>query len=225
MVFGFYITRGNTPTAFHSNEKNINKLSGIYVMSTNIKVFPYEEILKVNKRYKKLTIGGKAKIEIFDKSKMDELKHLEVIEINTDVTKIKNFTIPQSVSLKKLRINLDLGSSFKVPGSNKNNKMISFLEDLPSKCPKLEELQIKGYRITELPSAIYKLKKLKILKIVNCGLTELSNDISNLENLEELDISSNHIRKLPRSIVKLKKLEKLDLRLMKLNSLPPEWMR
>ena len=70
---------------------------------------------------------------------MNQLKHLEVIEINTDVTKIENFTIPKSDSLKKLRINLvdkdKYGFEEKVSTalkSNKNteshNKINSFLE-------------------------------------------------------------------------------------------------
>ena len=232
MVFSFHTTRGNISHDLHSNEGNGNKMSGIYVTSRNIKVFPYEKILKVNKRYKKLTIGRNAKIDIIDESKMNQLKHLEVIEINTDVTKIENFTIPKSDSLKKLRINLvdkdKYGFEEKVSTalkSNKNteshNKINSFLEKLPIKCNKLEELQIKGYPIIELPSAIYNLQHLKILKIVNCGLTKLSDHISNLNNLKELDVSKNHISKLPRPIVKLEKLEKLDLRSMELNSLPP----
>ncbi len=96
---------------------------------------------------------------------------------------------------------------------------------------KITHLNLSKFKLSDIPSELYKLIKLKDLDISNNEILVLSKDIGNLENLEYLDVSSNLIWhedsnyssfSIPEEIKKFKKLRYLNLFDIKLKTLPKE---
>lgn len=77
----------------------------------------------------------------------------------------------------------------------------------------LEEIDLLGYDLKDLPSEIGILTNLKILNVNYCDLESIPSEISNLYNLEHLELGAtcSKIVELPKSIVKLKNLKSLAL--------------
>ena len=175
--------------------------------------FPYKRILEGNKKYKILVISRNVRIKQFTKD-IDKMDHLKEIEIFADVNKIKNFTVPRSNSLEKIKlVNM---------APNQNLGISRILKDIANKCPNLKYLEIEGYRLSDytLPREIYNLKNLEILGIKNAELKNITSDISNLTKLEELVLSKNFMKSVPKEIVKLTRLKLLDISRNPINILP-----
>ena len=77
---------------------------------------------------------------------------------------------------------------------------------------KLENLEIRGNEITELPQEIGKLRELKELNLRGNKITELPLAIGDLEKLESLNLRNNNLKELPEFVRQLKCLNMLDLR-------------
>ncbi|XP_030477123.1 disease resistance protein RPV1-like [Syzygium oleosum] len=168
-----------------------------------------------------VSMGYMEKLEIFSASNCLQLSHLpdsvrgltalSVLSLeNAKITRI-----PASVEkLVKLRI-LSL----------KDCRWIGRLPD--SICNlgnSLEELDITGTGISELPNSIIRLGHLKVLKMDSCFIRELPREIGNLVNLEELHAS--HCRSLkgaiPTAIKYLNRLRILRLGHSSISGIPSE---
>ncbi|XP_056162255.1 disease resistance protein RPV1-like isoform X2 [Syzygium oleosum] len=168
-----------------------------------------------------MSMGYMEKLEIFSASNCLQLSHLpdsvcgltalSVLSLeNAKITRI-----PASVEkLVKLRI-LSL----------KDCRWIGRLPD--SICNlrnSLEELDITGTGISELPNSITCLGRLKVLKMDSCFIRELPREIGNLVNLEELHAS--HCRSLkgaiPTAIKSLDRLRILRLGHSSISGIPLE---
>jgi len=90
----------------------------------------------------------------------------------------------------------------------------------------LEELDLSGNELRELPAAIGKLVRLRSLKLVSfpsgSQLSQLPAEISQLSNLIELDLRNNNLSQLPAEIGQLSNLVELNLRNNRLSQLPAE---
>ena len=96
----------------------------------------------------------------------------------------------------------------------------------------LEELDLSGMELTELPPEIGKLSRLKKLILgkydkrkfewIGNSLSNLPPEIGQLTNLSSLSLSSNSLSNLPPEIGQLTNLSSLNLRLNSLSNLPPE---
>jgi len=75
----------------------------------------------------------------------------------------------------------------------------------------LEELQLSGNYMKELPPSRNKIKDLKRLKLFLNQLRELPSCICELSNLAVLSVSNNQLSVLPSNIKHLKKLQNLYL--------------
>lgn len=87
----------------------------------------------------------------------------------------------------------------------------------------LEELDLRGLEIQELPKGIEKLKKLKKLYLDNTQIKELPEWIGELTSLQGLGLNWLWIKGLPEGMKKLKNLQTLALSNIKIEKLP-EWM-
>ena len=175
--------------------------------------FPYKRILEGNKKYKILMITRSVRIKQFTKD-IDKMDHLKEIRIYADVNKIKNFTVPRSNSLEKIKlVNM---------APNQNLGISRILKDIANKCPNLKYLKIDGYRLSDytLPREIYNLKNLEKLSIKDAELKSITRDISNLTKLQELVLSKNFMKSLPNEIVKLTQLRTLNISRNPINVLP-----
>jgi len=175
--------------------------------------FPYKRILEGNKIYKILKISRNVRIKQFTKD-IDKMDHLKEIEILADVNKIKNFTVPRSNSLEKIKL--------VNPDPNQRLGISRILKDIANKCPNLKYLKIEGYRLSDytLPREIYNLKNLEKLFIKDAELNNISRDISKLTKLQELVLSKNFMKSVPKEIVKLTQLKLLDISRNPINVLP-----
>ena len=75
----------------------------------------------------------------------------------------------------------------------------------------LEELNLFGILLGELPSGIRKLERLQALKVTATGLTKLPDWISELRNLAQLRTNLNDVVVLPNTISSLPKLRKINI--------------
>lgn len=200
--------------SYHTyNNTNNNAPTIVFFTDVDIPYFPYKRILEANKKYKSLRFSRNVRIKRFT-SDIEKMDYLKEIEIFADVNKIKNFTIPRSNTLEKIKLvnyvpNDKLGIS-------------RILKDIGDKCPNLKYLEVDGYRLSgyTLPREIYNLKNLEKLGIKNAGLNNVTSDISNLTKLEELILSKNSMKSLPNEIVKLTQLKTLDISRNPINVLP-----
>ncbi|XP_056162252.1 disease resistance protein L6-like [Syzygium oleosum] len=168
-----------------------------------------------------VSMGYMEKLEVFSASNCLQLSRLPdsvrgltaLLELSLEKAKITR--IPASVEkLGKLRI-LSL----------KDCRWIGRLSD--SICNlgnSLEELDITGTGISELPNLITCLGRLKVLKMDSCFIGELPREIGNLVNLEELHAS--HCRSLkgavPTAIKSLDRLRILRLGHSSISGIPSE---
>ncbi len=86
----------------------------------------------------------------------------------------------------------------------------------------LEELDLRGCQLHELPKSMEDLRKLRVLRIIENNLSDLPEFVRNWTMLEELNVAGNQIVRLPRGIKDLKLLRSLDLHANKLTLLPDE---
>jgi leucine-rich repeat protein SHOC2 len=92
--------------------------------------------------------------------------------------------------------------------------------DLADNISRPFELNLKNYKIFELPESIGKLTNLTVLEINHNNLTALPESIGNLTNLRKLDLSDNQLTSLPDSIGSLRNLTELSLTNNRLEKLP-----
>ena len=75
----------------------------------------------------------------------------------------------------------------------------------------LEELELAGNYIPELPAEIGQLTKLTRLSVIASGMTDVPDEIGELVSLRELILSANELTRLPETMERLIALELLDL--------------
>ncbi|XP_048134774.1 disease resistance protein RUN1-like [Rhodamnia argentea] len=118
-------------------------------------------------------------------------------------------------------------------GDLKNLRRLSLrdcrgLEKLPESIDKLadslEELDISGTGISQLPDSTKRLRNLKVLKMDSCFIRELPRDIEWLTNLEEVHASLCRSLEgdIPSGIWLLRHLRELRLRATRISRLPSE---
>ncbi len=76
----------------------------------------------------------------------------------------------------------------------------------------LNQLQLSGNNVKNVPDDIGSLINLKVLKLHKNKIEEVAPGIGKLVNLEKLDLSKNNLKSLPNEISKLKKLKKINLK-------------
>ncbi|KAF8036593.1 hypothetical protein BT93_C2348 [Corymbia citriodora subsp. variegata] len=168
-----------------------------------------------------VSMGYMKKLEIFSASNCLELSHLP--------DSVRGLTVLSVLSLGKAKITQIPASVEKLVKlrilSLKDCRWIGRLPD--SICNlgnSLEELDITGTGISELPNSITCLGRLKVLKMDSCFLRELPREIGNLVNLEELHAS--HCRSLkgaiPTAIKILDRLRILRLGHSSISGIPSE---
>lgn len=99
--------------------------------------------------------------------------------------------------------------------------------NVPDKLPKsigqlsaLEELSLRGTKLTELPETIGQLGALRYLNLRITNLTKLPDTIGQLGSLERLYLDNTELAELPETIGQLGALEKLALSYTNLTKLP-----
>ena len=199
----------------HAKENNNNQRGAIQISHGNngtitIKKFPHVSTLSSLNKYKELIIGTTIKIKQMTKD-IEKFNKFKIFEINTDVTKIEHFKVPDNNLLEKLILN-----------NNKNSAgdISEILKQIAKNSPKLKELVINNYKLPNIPKEIFELKNLKILIIRDCKLEKLDGDISKLTNLTRLDLYGNKLEELPETISHLKNLEELNVSKNNLKTLP-----
>jgi Leucine-rich repeat (LRR) protein len=88
--------------------------------------------------------------------------------------------------------------------------------------PHLQELQLSGLRLEEIPPVVWKLHNLTVLHAAHNKLSTLPPQIGQLVYLEELDLNRNYLTCLPSEIRHLQKLHYLDLWSNLIFALPPD---
>ena len=212
MVFPF-TERRKYHYFIHAKENNNNQRGAIQIChgkNGTIKKFPYVSTLSRLNKYKELIIGRNIKIKQMTKD-IEKFNKFKIFEINTDVTKIKHFKVPDNNLLEKLILN-----------NNKNSAgdISEILKQIAKNSPKLKELVINNYKLPNIPKEIFELKNLKELIIRDCKLEKLDGDISKLTNLTRLDLYGNKLEELPETISHLKNLEELNVSKNNLKTLP-----
>jgi small GTP-binding protein len=86
----------------------------------------------------------------------------------------------------------------------------------------LEDLNLNGNQLTELPPAIAQLSNLQSLNLNNNELTELPPAIAQLSNLQTLNLNNNELTELPPAIAQLTSLQRLSISGNKNLRLAPE---
>lgn len=84
----------------------------------------------------------------------------------------------------------------------------------------LEQLDLSGMNLSELPQEICNLSNLRSLDLRSNHLNSLPNSIGNLNNLTSLNLWNNHLSSLPESIGDLSNLTSFNLSYNQLNTLP-----
>ncbi|MFX0066158.1 MAG: leucine-rich repeat domain-containing protein, partial [Candidatus Hermodarchaeota archaeon] len=84
----------------------------------------------------------------------------------------------------------------------------------------LENIDLTGRKLNQIPTTILELKQIKKLKLGRNKLVRISSNIEKLENLEELDLAGNQLSSLPETFFQLTGLQTLNLRLNRFTSLP-----
>ena len=93
---------------------------------------------------------------------------------------------------------------------------------LPPISPDATSLDLRGRKLTSLPTEITRLTNLTDLDLSSNQLTTLPVEITQLTNLTSLNLSGNRLTTLPVEITQLTKLTSLDLSYNQLTSLPTE---
>ncbi|XP_056162257.1 disease resistance protein RPV1-like isoform X1 [Syzygium oleosum] len=168
-----------------------------------------------------MSMGYMEKLEIFSASNCLQLSHLP--------DSVRGLTALSVLSLENAKIT-------RIPASVKKLAKLRILSlkdchwigRLPDSIwnlrNSLEELDITGTGISELPNSITCLGRLKVLKMDSCFIRELPREIGNLVNLEELHAS--HCRSLkgaiPTAIKSLDRLKILRLGHSSISGIPSE---
>ncbi len=99
---------------------------------------------------------------------------------------------------------------------------IENLDSSISTLTNLEELNLAGNTMTELPFDISSLTQLRILDLHANKLKKIPSQLFDLPNLEIINLSNNNLTEIPSDIIKLTRLKELDVSHNKLITLPDE---
>lgn len=86
----------------------------------------------------------------------------------------------------------------------------------------LEELNLSGNALTEIPPFIFNLPRLRVLHLAENKITKVPSQIAQLTQLERLYLGQNQLASIPRQISTLPNLRLLSLANNKLISIPTE---
>lgn len=86
-------------------------------------------------------------------------------------------------------------------------------------------LQLRGKRLKEVPSVVYKMTNLRELDLRGNRIVQLSDSIAELVHLQRLELSRNPLRGLPPAMAQMTELRELVLWSTYVTDLPPEFER
>ncbi|WP_045113214.1 leucine-rich repeat domain-containing protein [Microscilla marina] len=161
-----------------------------------------EEIILNTKEMQPITLENKQIPE-----KIQELIHLEILEITSSSIEIIPNELKYLEKLKTLNLGNNLISKFPEPITGLNN---------------LQELILTRNNLSKIPKSISKLKHLQIIQLNNNEFQIFPEEILNLENLQQLGLMKNNIQEIPKRINLLEKLEELVMTNNPLQSIPNE---
>ncbi|MCP3925475.1 MAG: leucine-rich repeat protein [Desulfobacterales bacterium] len=154
-----------------------------------------------DKEQEHLKLNSKVKYGELDFSKKKHLKDLTLYDCEITVLDPEIFKL---INLKKLTIN------------DNDIINISGIRTLTN----LEELDLGGNYITEIPDGLLSLQKLKKIDLSENCITKIPENIDKLKNLEELDLSGNYITEIPDGLLSLQKLRKIILSENRITKIP-----
>lgn len=97
------------------------------------------------------------------------------------------------------------------------------IDDLPAAFGQLQglrRLNLSRTGLRRIPEAVFELEGLRELNIARCGLEDIGDGIGRLCNLEQLLVSRNQLRRLPAELGLLTKLRLMNIRNNRLTTLP-----
>lgn len=197
--------KNNTPRV------NNNGNNGTIILPNSAGKFPSKITLKTIEKYKKIKIPRGVQIKQITND-IDKLKHVKEFNIYTDITNVRNFTVPSDNSLEILRI--------KNMNAEPKNNIYTILKHIVSKSPNLKHLEVSNYKLDKIPDEVFKLENLEKLYVQKCNLKSVSDNISKLTKLNILDFKGNELQLLPETFGNLKELKTLNLYQNPINTLP-----
>jgi len=87
----------------------------------------------------------------------------------------------------------------------------------------LEELNLSGNCLTEIPPFVFTLPRLKVLHLAENKISKISPQIGNLISLERLYLGNNQLKDIPRQVASIKNMKLLSLANNKLTAIPEEF--
>lgn len=133
--------------------------------------------------------------------------HQQFISVTSTIFKELPYEISYLRQLKNLYIYVDW-SLYKHKPYPYFSRLPTWLAELDY----LENLNIAGASLKELPDFVCQLKNLRTLRVMKTPLDKLPKNLGNLSKLESLVLGNNQLKTLPESILDLKYLRHLDLR-------------
>ncbi|KAJ3424129.1 leucine-rich repeat receptor protein kinase ems1 [Anaeramoeba flamelloides] len=182
----------------------LTKLEKLYLDHNDFRVIPISVCSLTKLVFLSMTCN---RLVNFPDEFFQNLKQLEVLNLNSNKINLLPVQIGQLTSLNKLSI---------------NNNSIEVLPNTIGKLVNLKEIFLSDNFIRSLPSQISNLKQLQKLELGGNNLTVLPSSIGNLTLLIYLGLSFNFIEQIPTEISKLTLLEELYINDNQLKSLPEE---
>eukprot|EP00833_Pecoramyces_ruminatium_P004206 jgi/Orpsp1_1/1178238/evm.model.c7180000064537.1 len=133
------------------------------------------------------------------------------------LTKLKTLKVP---SIKG--ISSKIGNLKKLQELDLNGSEIYEIPDKFMNLVNLTKLNLNFCNISKIPKFFGNFKKLTELDLRFNQITELPDEFKNLSNLTILQLSSNGFKKFPRSIANLKNLSKLEFNINKISKISDE---
>jgi len=131
-----------------------------------------------------------------------------------------NFVTTLDLSLNKVALFPDLSRFSVLEELNLTGNLLAELPEEIGTATTLRVLILNGNVLKSLPHSIGKLVRLEKLEANNNELTTLPKDIGRLSMLEELSLSGNPLAELPEAVGAMRNLHNLDLSCCRLTSIP-----